>query len=115
MFNLARWGRRPPSALAAIAIVFVVLALALIPGQMLARLIVWSFPAEIQSIAEPIVQNVAMFMPIYLGLWICLRLLSKRPFWTLGLERQHALRRALRGAVVAGLMMAVTTGFVARF
>src|SRR6266478_8774023 len=110
LFTLTRQGRRPPSAPAAITVVFVVLALALIPGQMLARLVVQMFPSGIQSIAEPIIQNVAMFLPIYLGLWVWLRLLSKRPFWTLGLERQPALLRALRGVLIAGLMMAATAG-----
>src|SRR5262249_39719804 len=57
-----------------------------------------------------IVQSVAMFVPIYLGLWGWLRLSSKRPFWTLGLERQHALPRATRGAIIAASMMAVTVG-----
>ena len=85
------------------------LALALIPGQMLARFVVRWFRSGILSIAEPIISSVAM-LPIYLGLWVWLRLLSKRPFWTLGLERQHALRRALRGALIAGFMMAVTAG-----
>jgi CAAX protease family protein len=110
LFTLARQGRRPPSATAAIAVVFVVLALALIPGQMLARLVVRLFPSGIQSIAEPIIQNVAMFLPIYLGLWVWLRILSKRPFRTLGLEPPQALRRALRGAIIAGFMMAATAG-----
>jgi hypothetical protein len=66
-FTLARQGRRPPSALAAIAVVFVMLALALIPGQMLARLVVRLFASGIQSMAEPIVQNIAMFLPILLS------------------------------------------------
>ena len=110
LFTLALQGRCPPPALAAIAVVFVLLVLALIPGQMFARVVVALFPSGIQSIAEPIVQNVAMFLPIYLGLWVWLRLWSKRPFWTLGLERQQPLRRVLRGALIAGLMMAVTAG-----
>jgi hypothetical protein len=86
LFTMARQSRRLPSALAAIAVVFVTLALALVPGQMLARFVVRLFPSGVQSIAEPIIQNVAMFLPIYLGLWVWLRLLSKRPFWTLGLK-----------------------------
>jgi CAAX protease family protein len=102
--------------LAAIVVVFVLLALALIPGQILARVVLLSangvskFPSRIQSLAEPIVQNVAMFVPIYLGLWGWLRLSSKRPFWTLGMEREHALPRAFRGALIAPLMMAVAVG-----
>jgi len=109
LFDMARQGRRLPYALAAIAVVFVVLVLALIPGQMLGRAIVRLFPSGDQSIAEPIIQNATMFLPIYLGLWVWLKLVSKRPFWTLGLEPQHA-RQALRGALLAGLMMAVTAG-----
>src|SRR5260370_14063677 len=77
---------------------------------MLARLVVGLSPIGTQSIAEPIIQNVAMFLAISLGLWVWRRLLSKRPFWTLGLERQPALRRALRGVLIAGLMMAATAG-----
>jgi membrane protease YdiL (CAAX protease family) len=77
---------------------------------MLARGVVRFFPSGVQSIAEPIIQNVAMFLPIYLGLWVWLRLLSKRPLWTLGLAPQHALLYVLRGALIAGLMMAMTAG-----
>jgi membrane protease YdiL (CAAX protease family) len=107
---MARMGRRPPSALTAIAVVFLTLLLALIPGQMLARAVVRLVPSGAQSIAEPIIQNVAMFLPIYLGLWIWLRLLSKRPFWTLGLERRHPSLYLLRGAIAGGLMLALTGG-----
>jgi uncharacterized protein len=110
LFTLARVGRRPPSGLVAITVVFVMLVLALIPGQFLSRLIVRLLPIGARSVAEPIVQNVAMFLPIYLGLWVWLRHSSKRPFWTLGLERQGAVQSALRGALTAGLMMALTAG-----
>jgi len=110
LFTLARQGQGPPSALAAIAVVFVMLVLVLIPGQMLARLVVRLFPSGIQSIAEPIVGNVVGFLPIYLGLWAWLRLSSKRPFWSLGLESPGATRHALGGVLIAALMMAVTAG-----
>lgn len=70
LFTLARLGRRPPSGLAAITVVLVVLVLALIPGQILSRFIVRPLPIGVRSVAEPIVQNVAMFLPIYLGLWV---------------------------------------------
>jgi membrane protease YdiL (CAAX protease family) len=110
LFNMARQGRRLPSALTAIAVVFAVLVLALIPGQMLGRAIVRLFPSGDRPIAEPIIQNATMFLPIYLGLWVWLQLVSKRPFRTLGLEPQHARQYALRGALMAGLMMAATAG-----
>ncbi len=110
LFSMAREGRRPPTALTAIAVAFLVLGLALIPGQMLARAVVRLVPSQAQSIAEPIIQNVAMFLPIYLALWVWLRFWSKRPFWTLGLERKHASLYVLRGAMIGGLMLALTAG-----
>jgi membrane protease YdiL (CAAX protease family) len=51
-----------------------------------------------------------MFLPIYFGLWVWLRFSSKRPFRTLGLEPRHAPRFAIRGTLIAGLMMAMTAG-----
>jgi hypothetical protein len=110
LFTMARQGRHLPSALVAIAVVFVMLVSALIPGQMLARLVVRLFPDRIHPIAEPIVQNAAMFLPIYFGVWVWLRFSSKRPFRTLGLEPRHAPQLAMRGAFIAGLMMAMTAG-----
>ena len=116
LFALARQGQRPPSALTAIVVVFCVLLLVLIPGQILGRIVLVSydgrprFPSGIQSLAEPIVQNISMFLLIYVGLWAGLRLSSKRPFWTLGLERHHVFQRGLRGMLVAGLMMTATAG-----
>jgi len=68
LFALARQGRLP-SALTAIAVAFFALLLALIPGQILGRIVLVShdgtprFRSGIQSLAEPIVQNVAMFTP----------------------------------------------------
>ena len=78
LFALARQGQRPPSALAAIAVVLVMLGLVLIPGQMLGRLVVRLTPGGIQSIAGPIIENITGFLPIYLGFWVWLRLSSKR-------------------------------------
>jgi len=110
LFTLARLGKRQPSALAAIAVVLVILALVIV-GESKARLLVQStFPDGIQPVASPIVEGLFGFLPIYLGLWVWLRLSSKRPFWSLGLESQGALRHALGGALIAVLMMAVTAG-----
>lgn len=111
LFVLARLGRRQSSAPTAIAIVLVILALVLIPGQMLARLIVpLIFAGGIQSITGSMVQNITGFLPIYLGLWVWLRFSSQRPFWSLGFENRGALRHTLGGVLVAGLMIAVTAG-----
>ena len=109
MFTLARQGKRQPSALEAIAVVLAVLVLVLIPSEMLTRLVIRSiFQDGIASTTDTIVQNVTGFLPIYLSLWVWLRWSSKRPFRTLGLEKRDALPRALGGALVAGLMIAVT-------
>ncbi len=112
LFTLAKLGRRPPSGLVAIAVVFFMLLLWLIPGQILSRLILRLFSSRARPVAAPIVENVAMFLPIYMGLWVWLRFLGKRPFWTLGLERQFAVQFALRGMLFAALMMTVTAEIV---
>jgi hypothetical protein len=102
--------------LVAIAIVFFVLVLALLPGKMLSRIVLFApggvprFPVGIQPIVEPIVENVTMFLLIYLALWALLRLFSKRPFWTLGWETDHAFSRVLLGIAAAGIMMAAVAG-----
>ena len=111
LFTLARQARCQPSWLEPIAVVFVILSIVVIPGQMLARLVVrWIVPPDSESIATPIVQIAIGFLPIYLALWAWLRFSSKRPFQSLGFENKGALEKALRGALVAGLMMAATAG-----
>jgi membrane protease YdiL (CAAX protease family) len=116
LFTLARQGGRPPSALVAIVVVFVVLALALFPGQILGRMVLLSydgaprFPSAIQPVVEPIVQNVTMFLLIFMGLWVWLRLCCKRPFWTLGWKRTNAVRLGFRGAVTGAVMVGATVG-----
>lgn len=111
LLTLARQSQRQPSALEAIAVVFVTLVLVLIPGQMLTRIIMRPFlQGGGQSIASPIVENAIGFLLVYLALWVWLRLSSKRPFRSLGFENHGAPRRVLRGALIAGLMIAVTAG-----
>jgi membrane protease YdiL (CAAX protease family) len=48
------------------------------------------------------------FGPIFLILWGWLALVEKRPFWTMGLERQGFLYKYLRGGMV-GLVMFVAS------
>src|SRR5580658_9809950 len=77
---------------------------------MLTRFIVLSFfQGGSGPIARSIIRNPG-FLPAYLGLWAWLQLSSMRPFWSLGFERHDALPHVLRGAFVAGLMMAVIAG-----
>jgi membrane protease YdiL (CAAX protease family) len=109
LFVLARQGNRRPSALVAIAVVPVMLAL-MIVSQVIARALVRPiFPNGVRSVANPIAEIIG-FLSIYLGLWVWLRSWSKRPFRTLGFEHQRVLQRALRGALVAVLMVLAMAG-----
>jgi uncharacterized protein len=113
LFALARQGRRPPSALVAVAVVFLVTVFAVIPGQIPGRMVLFApsgtprFSADLQPIVEPIVLNFSMFSMMFAGLWLWLRFVSKRPFWTLGWERASAWPRVLRGACISVVMVAI--------
>jgi hypothetical protein len=101
LFALARQGQRQPSALGAIGVALVILASGIV-GQASARLVPrW-------TVFDGVVETVIGFLPIYLGLWIWLLLWCKRPFRSLGFEGQGAFRDALRGALAAAVMIAVT-------
>jgi len=109
LFALARQGRRQPSALLAIAVVPVTLAL-MIASQIVARLLLWPIlPGAVQSVADPIAEIIG-FLSIYLGLWVWLHFWGKRPFRSLGFERGCVPRRILGGAFVAGLMVVAMAG-----
>src|SRR6266700_4063848 len=93
LLSLARQDRRLPAAPTAIAVTFVILIAAGFPGQIPAHMVLLRpdgtprFTYEIESILQPIVLNVTVCAFFYLGLWAWLRLSSRRPFWTFGLER----------------------------
>jgi CAAX protease family protein len=116
LLRLARQGGRLPAVPTAIAVTFVILVVAGFLGQIPAHMVLLRpdgtprFTNEIESILQPILLNVTVCAFFYLGLWVWLRLSSKRPFWTLGFERKHALRRTVCGIVIAGLMIAATAG-----
>lgn len=58
LFVLARQGQRQPSALVAIAVTFVTLAITVVGGQMVLRLLLQSMiPDETQSIVDPFVEG----------------------------------------------------------
>jgi membrane protease YdiL (CAAX protease family) len=109
LFVLARQGRCQPSALMAIAVVPVLLAL-VIASQVAARLLLRPlFPNGVPSVADLIAEIIG-FLAIYLGLWVWLRFWIKRPFWSLGFEHRHVVQRLLRGALVAGFMVVAMAG-----
>jgi membrane protease YdiL (CAAX protease family) len=121
LFVLARQGRRPPSALVAIGVVFVVTLFGLIPGQIPARMILFTpggvprFPAELQPVIWPILMNVSMFLTMIVGIGLWVRYAGKRPFRTLGWERSSAsVPHAVRGTGVSLLMVGVIVGLSVR-
>ena len=110
LLALARDGKRQSSAIEGIAVWFVVIVLVIL-GQILSRGAVrLIFPRRFQSMASPIVEDAAGFLPVYLSLFVWLRFSVKRPFRTLGLQTPGAVRHILVGAIIAGSMIAVTAG-----
>lgn len=114
---LARQGRHLPSALVAIVVVFVVMLVGLIPGQIPGRMVLFTpagvprFPDNLQPVIWPIVMNFSMFLTMFAGIALWLRLVSKRPFRTLGWERSPgASARAVRGMCVSVVMVGLISG-----
>jgi len=109
LFTLARQGQRWPSALGAVAVVPVILAL-MIVSQVIARVLLRPiFPKGVQSVPDLIAEIIG-FLSIYMCLWAWLRFWNKRPLLSLGFERQCVLQRVLRGSLVAGLMVVAMAG-----
>jgi membrane protease YdiL (CAAX protease family) len=109
LLTLARQGQHPPSVLAAVAVVPVLLAL-LIVSQVAARVLLRPiFQGRVGSVADPIAEIIG-FLSIFVGLWVLLRFWSKRPFSSLGFEYQNSFPRVVRGALIAGLMVGAMAG-----
>jgi len=112
LFVLSQQGQRQTSAPAAIGFGMSLLFLVIL-GQASAR--AWirvAFPAGVPPIPASIAENILGFLPIYLGLWVWLRGVEKRPFASLGFEPSQALRLVPRGALV-GMSMILVTGLLA--
>ena len=115
LFALAREGERLPSMLVAITVTIVTLAITIVGGQMLARIIFHTIPLTgTQSSTDPIAEGVGRliddavgFLPVYLCLWGWLAFWSQRSFRTLGFERQRPVAHALGGGLVGLVMMSL--------
>jgi membrane protease YdiL (CAAX protease family) len=82
----------------------------MIASQVMARVLLRRFfPGDGRTIADSIAEIIG-FLSIYMGLWIWLRFWIKRPFCSLGFERQRVLQRVLRGSLVGGLMVVAMAG-----
>ena len=118
LFVLARQGQRQPSALVAIALTSVTLAVAVVGGQMASRVAIGLMLPKAEYAATPLADGVRDlltftlgFVPIYLCVWAWVALWSKRSFRTLGFERQRPLARVVGGGTVAfSMMSAVAIG-----
>jgi membrane protease YdiL (CAAX protease family) len=53
---------------------------------------------------------ISSFALLYLFVWLWVRFVEKRPFWTLGLPRANALRRYLRGFAIGMLLFSGAVG-----
>jgi membrane protease YdiL (CAAX protease family) len=115
LFVLAQESEPQPSMLVAITVTFVTLAITIVAGQMLARIIFHAIPlAGTQSSIDPLVEGLRRliddavgFLPAYLCLWGWLAFWSKRSFRTLGFDRQRPFAHALGGGLVGLLMMSI--------
>lgn len=111
LFALARKGKRQPTALEGIGVVFIAIAL-VIPGQMLSRIARLIFANGDPSLDSSIFENIFGFLPVYLALWAWLRFFVQRSFRSLGLENRERVRRVLLGGL-AGTLMVGTTAVLA--
>lgn len=131
LFELARSGRRLPHMVVVIVLSFVVVLAAQIIGGIPAVIIVvllsavgrsdlaLNDPAAVMRLVLPdtaleqVIVLVLSFAPIFLILWGWLALFEKRPLWTIGLERQGAWIKYLRGLGVGLVMFVAAIGISA--
>ncbi|MBI1876679.1 MAG: hypothetical protein HYR94_00270, partial [Chloroflexi bacterium] len=132
IFELARSGRRLSHGVVAVILsfVFVLAAQFIGGGPAIFIIIALSFlatgqpvsferPEDLMQLALPdtalelTILLILSFAPIFLLLWVWLLWYEKRPFWTLGLERQGAWFKYLRGLLVGLGMFAVSVGISA--
>ncbi len=128
LFVLARLGKYLPNWLIAIlmAPVFLFLpGLTIIPasfwlighffplGKWLNQLAQSSY--ALVSASELVLYLAIMFLPAVALVWLWLRFVERRPFWTLGLERQGAAIKYLRGFGVGFVLFALAIGILLVF
>lgn len=129
LFELARSGRRLPHGVLAVVLSFVIVLAAQIAGGIPAVLIIFGLkaaggeplpgPDALDSAIMPstaleqVVFLILPFAPIFLLLWAWLALFEKRPFWTIGLERDGAAWKYGRGLLVGLVLFSIPVGLMA--
>ncbi len=120
LFALARRSKRLPDLL---TLVLVTLTLLLFPGDALLRSLVdlvfplshtvailITSPQALPSALGLVIALMIMEYQIPLGLWLWLKWVERRPFWTLGFERPRAMGRYLLGMLVGLTLFAAIVG-----
>jgi uncharacterized protein len=69
-------------------------------------------PYALVSASELVLYLAITFLPTIVLLWLWLRFVERRPFWTLGLERRGAALKYLRGFGVGFVLFALTAGLL---
>lgn len=133
LFELARTGRRLPHLILALILVFVLVLITQLTGGVAAALLILllhvveggslavSNQADMVNLLTPnnaLEQTILLilaFGPIFLLLWLWLKLFEKRPLWTIGLERDGAVIKYLRGMAVGLLMFGGAVALAAMF
>jgi membrane protease YdiL (CAAX protease family) len=123
LFELARKGRRLTHFLLAVPLAFAFAFVAQFASLPVVAILVMrnGLSADLLSMSDMPVTLAGLYMALFLasafilvylfvGLWVYFY--ERRPFWTLGYERMHALVRYVRGFLFGGLMFAAAVGIL---
>lgn len=131
LFELARSGRRLPHGLLALVLAVVFIFAAQLGGGLIALALIYllsaanplqpgvTSPDDLAALLFPdtaleqTILLVLAFGPLFLVLWGWLALVEKRSLRTIGLERDGALKKYLRGVVVGLVMFGAAVGISA--
>jgi membrane protease YdiL (CAAX protease family) len=123
LFALARRGQRLTHVAWALVLSLIVPFAAIIIGGILGSgvlFVVLPNTTLIESSATGAALTTAVFLifsfvPIYLLVWVWIRWFEKRPFWTLGFERQGAAKRYGIGLLAGALLFSTAVAIMAAF
>jgi len=127
LFDLAKQGQRLPHIAAVIPLSFLFALIAqfgAIPLILLLALQYGLTPTGIDMPDElpPLVsgfwmsmQLISSFVLVYVILWVWLKFVEVRPFWTLGYELKHAVKQYTRGFLFGMLMFVASVAILGLF
>ncbi len=123
LFQLAHLGKRKPYWFVAIPMAALfIFAPGILVGILITLLNLGPFIRSltrsinpVQAAVGEIIVLIVSFVPVLLAIWAWVRLVERRPFWTLGLERAGAVSKYLRGVLTGFGMFAASIGTLAVF